>query len=81
MAQNSLYALPEAASLLGGISVWTLRKHVARGNVAVTHLGRRVFLRAEEVERIRGEGLPPLNAAGSAAKSNCAAKEAFDGNS
>jgi hypothetical protein len=60
VTQNNLFPLPEAANLLGGISIWTLRKHIARGNVAVTHLGRRVFLRSEEVERIRGEGLPPL---------------------
>jgi hypothetical protein len=53
-----LHALPEAAKLLGGISVWTLRKHVFRGNVAVTRIGRRVFVPSEEIERIRREGLP-----------------------
>ena len=48
-----LHALPEAAKLLGGISVWTLRKHVFRGNLTVTRIGRRVFVTSEEIERIR----------------------------
>jgi hypothetical protein len=56
----ALHALPEAAKLLGGISVWTLRKHVFRRNVAVTRIGRRVFVPSEEIERIRQEGLPSL---------------------
>jgi hypothetical protein len=60
MTNNNLYPLPLAANLLGGISVWTLRKHVARRNVKVVRLGRRVFLSFEEVERIRQEGLPSL---------------------
>src|SRR5271170_3551364 len=60
MPAPSLYALPEAARLLGGISIWTLRKHVARDNVNVVHLGKRVFLASEEIERIRREGLPSL---------------------
>jgi hypothetical protein len=60
MPSPSLYALPEAARLLGGISIWTLRKHVARNNVNVVHLGKRVFLDSEEIERIRRGGLPPL---------------------
>jgi excisionase family DNA binding protein len=55
-----LYALPEAAKLLGGISVWTLRKHVAAHHLRVTRIGRRVFLDANELERVRQEGLPSL---------------------
>jgi hypothetical protein len=60
MPSPSLYALPEAARLLGDISIWTLRKHVACDNVSVVHLGKRVFLASEEIERIRREGLPSL---------------------
>ena len=55
-----LFSLEKAAQVLGGISIWTLRKHVGRGNVKVTHLGRRVFLDEQEVERIRRDGLPSL---------------------
>ncbi len=55
-----LLSLDKAADALGGISIWTLRKHIAVGNVKVTRIGRRVFLDAEEVERIRREGLPSL---------------------
>lgn len=55
-----LYPLNEAVRLLGGISHWTLRKHVACGNVKVTRIGRRVFLDAEQLERIQRDGLPSL---------------------
>jgi hypothetical protein len=55
-----LFSLKEAGRVLGGISPWTLYKHIGRGNVKVTRIGRRVFLDAEEVERIRREGLPSL---------------------
>lgn len=55
-----LHALTEAAALLGGISVWTIRKHCSRGNIRVTRIGRRVFVTSEEIERIRREGLPSL---------------------
>jgi hypothetical protein len=55
-----LFSVEEAGRLLGGTSPWTLRKHIACGNVAVTRIGRRVFLTTEEVERIRQDGLPSL---------------------
>ena len=58
--EAQLFSVEEAGRLLGGISPWTLRKHVAVGNVKVTRIGRRVFLTAEEVEHIRREGLPSL---------------------
>lgn len=56
-----LYALPEAARMLGGISIWTLRKHIAEGRLRVTRIGRRVFLDTDEIERVRREGLPSLH--------------------
>jgi hypothetical protein len=55
-----LYSFAEAAKLLGGISHWTLRKHAAIGQMRVVHIGRRVFLDAEELERIQRDGLPSL---------------------
>jgi predicted site-specific integrase-resolvase len=57
---SALYALPEAAKALGGISVWTLRKHISNGQIRVIRIGRRVFLDSDELERIRREGLPSL---------------------
>jgi len=59
-SEPQLFSVEEAGRLLGGISPWTLRKHIAVGNVKVTRIGRRVFLDAEEVECIRREGLPSL---------------------
>jgi hypothetical protein len=56
-----LYSIEEAARMLGGISPWTLRKHISLGQrIRVVRLGRRVFLDAEELARIRREGLPSL---------------------
>jgi hypothetical protein len=62
MTTEKLHDLPEAAGLLGGISIWTLRRWITLGDVNVVRLGRRVFLRTEEIERIRREGLPSLGA-------------------
>jgi excisionase family DNA binding protein len=55
-----LYSMQEAAEALGGISHWTLRKHLAAGRLQVVRIGRRVFVDAEELERIRRDGLPSL---------------------
>jgi hypothetical protein len=55
-----LFSVEEAGRLLGGISPWTLRKHISRGNVRVTRLGRRVFVGEGEMSRIVREGLPSL---------------------
>ena len=55
-----LLSLKQAAEALGGVSIWTLRKHISEGNVRVARLGRRVFLDREELARIAREGLPSL---------------------
>jgi hypothetical protein len=55
-----LFSLRDAAQQLGGVSIWTLRKHFARGNLRVVRVGRRVLVSSEEIERIRQEGLPSL---------------------
>jgi len=55
-----LFSVEDAAKVLGGISPWTLRKHIQYGNLKVTRIGRRVFLDAEELERIQRDGLPSL---------------------
>ena len=60
---NGIYNIAASAAALGHISPWTLRKHVAQGTVEVTRLGRRVFVRGEELQRIRREGLPRLRSA------------------
>jgi hypothetical protein len=55
-----LYSLSDAAKSLGGISIWTLRKHISNGQIRVVRIGRRIFLNTEELERIRRDGLPSL---------------------
>lgn len=59
---HKLYSLDDASRVLGGVSVWTLRKHAAAGRIKVVRLGRRVFVDTEELERVRREGLPSLQA-------------------
>ena len=59
-SEAQLFSVEEAGRILGRISPWTLRKHIAVGNVKVTRIGRRVLLTAEEIERIGHEGLPSL---------------------
>jgi hypothetical protein len=59
-ATSKLYCLMDACPELGGISVWTLRKHIAQGTVSVIKLGRRIFLSGQEIARIKREGLPSL---------------------
>ena len=44
-----------------GISPWTLRKHLAQGNVNATRIGRLVRFSREEIDRIQRHGLPSLN--------------------
>jgi hypothetical protein len=57
---SRLYSLVDASRQLGEVSIWTLRKHIIRGTVKPTRLGRKVFLSSAEIERIQREGLPSL---------------------
>jgi len=59
-SEAQLFSVEDAAKVLGGISPWTIRKHIQYGNLKVTRIGKRVFLDAEELERIRRDGLPSL---------------------
>jgi hypothetical protein len=59
---SGLFGYNDAAVRLGGVSAWTLRKHVARGNIAATRIGRRLFLSEGELRRIEARGLPSLTA-------------------
>jgi hypothetical protein len=55
-----LYPLQEASRLLGGYSVWTLRKHISQGTISPVRLGSRVFLSSELIAQIQRDGLPPV---------------------
>lgn len=56
----ALRGIEDASRCLGNTSPWTLRKHIAKGNIKVIRLGRRVFLADDEIRRIQTEGLPSL---------------------
>lgn len=55
-----LHSLEEATRELGGVSIWTLRKHISQGTLKPIRLGRRIFLNTEQISRIQREGLPSL---------------------
>ena len=58
---SELLSIPKAAGELSDdYSFWTFRRQVSAGHVAVVRLGRRIFVPRAEIERIREEGLPPL---------------------
>jgi len=59
-SKPGLFSFEDAAKFLGGISTWTLRVHARRANIRTVHLGLRVFITLEELERIRRDGLPSL---------------------
>ena len=63
MELQPLLTIEGLARLVGDSSHWTIRRHVARGNIRVTRFGRRVFITPEEFERIKREGLPRLTKA------------------
>lgn len=56
---SKLMTIPEATRELP-VSISSLQKHAARGTVRVIRLGKRIFLRQDEIDRIRREGLPSL---------------------
>jgi hypothetical protein len=64
MDQNDqkLFDLSDASKVLGGISEWTLRKHIRNGSVKVTRIGKRVLIASAEIARISEKGLPSLRA-------------------
>ena len=38
-----LLGIQQAAEQLGGISPWTLRKHIAQGHIRVARIGQRIL--------------------------------------
>jgi hypothetical protein len=62
-SETKLFDLVNSSERLGGCSPWTLRKHIALGNIEVVRIGRRIFLNEETIARIARDGLPSLKAA------------------
>jgi hypothetical protein len=60
ISESALYNMEDAGKVLGGISSWTLRKHLKRGTVSAVRIGRRLFINRQEILRIQSEGLPSL---------------------
>jgi hypothetical protein len=56
----TLHGIEDVSSRLGNTSPWTIRKHIAQGNIRVVRIGTRVFVNENEIERIQREGLPSL---------------------
>lgn len=60
--KQELFDLSDTSQMLGGISEWTLRKHIRNGAVIVTRIGKRVLVSRSEIARITKAGLPSLRA-------------------
>lgn len=60
--QPQLLSIQGAANLLG-VSPFTIREHVARANIKVTRIGRRIRISPVEISRIVASGLPSLTPA------------------
>jgi len=59
LQQVDLVSVREGARSLS-ISVWTVRAHIKRGDIAIVRCGRRVLISRAEIVRIAREGLPSL---------------------
>lgn len=55
LADAPLLTLPEAAEVLGQISLATMRAWIATGRVRTLKIGGRRFIRIDEIRRLRGE--------------------------
>ncbi|PYU16929.1 MAG: hypothetical protein DMG37_01145 [Acidobacteria bacterium] len=58
--EQHIYSKSDAARRLGGVSLATIDKHISRGSIKSTKIGRRVFIGHAELNRIAREGLPSL---------------------
>jgi len=57
---SPLAGVEDLSRFLGDTSPWTVRKHIAKGNIKVVRIGRRIFVSEDEIRRIQRDGLPPL---------------------
>jgi excisionase family DNA binding protein len=59
MNDDPLYSIPEAARLLGGISVSTVERMLSRGDLCRVKVGmRRTFIRRSQLTRVIREVQP-----------------------
>jgi excisionase family DNA binding protein len=56
MAMEKLVSIPEAAHLLGGVSVWTIRAWLSQGKLRRTKVGGRTMIRESELRRFIEDG-------------------------
>jgi excisionase family DNA binding protein len=55
---DRLFCLEEAAAYLGGISVHTVKKMLARHQLRRTKIGRRTFIRQSQLQRVMKDEFP-----------------------
>ena len=53
--QQLLVGVPAAAEALG-LSPWTIRKYIRRGQIHAVRIGRRVLIEPSELQRLIDEG-------------------------
>lgn len=52
MGIEMLYSVPEAAKLLGNISVWTVRSWLSKGVLSKVKIGSRTMIKESELVRL-----------------------------
>lgn len=56
MALDRLYSVEDVASLLGGLSKYTIQAWLSSGKLRRTKMGRRTMIRESELERVIADG-------------------------
>ncbi len=56
MELDRLYSVPEAAKMLGGISIWTVHAWLAQGKMQRTKVGGRTMIRGSEFQKVIQDG-------------------------
>jgi excisionase family DNA binding protein len=65
MNGDPLYSIPEAARLLGGISISTVERMLQRGDLCRVKVGkRRTFIRGSQLSRVIREEQPRAQSRG-----------------
>jgi Helix-turn-helix domain len=54
---KQLYSIADACKRWGDVSLYTIRRHIGRGEIKTINIGSRVFIPISEVERVEQFGV------------------------
>lgn len=55
-SEQSLFSLAAASVRWGGLSVFSIRRHIKAGSIRAVRVGGRVFIPLDEIERVETNG-------------------------